>query len=162
MGTMAPREQAAAAVQPNAPTARIRVRGLSKRYGALEVFRDIDFELGEREIITIVGPSGCGKTTLLRCIDGLIPVDGGEIWCGRERVTGPEQRLRRHAGPVRALAADQLLLDHGGGQATRGRPPGHVLTNRATTDDDDVEVHGSHSRRGSRKPHEAEGVPDGI
>ena len=68
---------------------RIRVRGLAKRYGALEVFRGIDFDLGEREIVTIVGPSGCGKTTLLRCIDGLLPVDGGEIWCGGERVTEP-------------------------------------------------------------------------
>jgi len=70
-------------------SAHICVRGLSKRYGALEVFRGIDFDLGEREIITIVGPSGCGKTTLLRCIDGLIPVDAGEIWCGEERVTEP-------------------------------------------------------------------------
>jgi NitT/TauT family transport system ATP-binding protein len=68
---------------------RIRVRGLAKRFGTLEVFRNIDFELGEREIVTIVGPSGCGKTTLLRCIDGLIPVDAGEIWCGAERVTEP-------------------------------------------------------------------------
>jgi NitT/TauT family transport system ATP-binding protein len=65
------------------------VRGLAKSYGVLEVFRGIDFELGEREIVTIVGPSGCGKTTLLRCIDGLLPVDAGEIWCGNERVTEP-------------------------------------------------------------------------
>src|SRR5690348_3595513 len=72
---------------PSAP--RIRVRGLAKSYGALEVFRGVDFELGEREIVTIVGPSGCGKTTLLRCIDGLLPVDAGEIWCGGERVTEP-------------------------------------------------------------------------
>ena len=89
MNTMALREQAGTPGQPTAPVARIRVRGLSKRYGTLEVFHGIDFELGEREIITIVGPSGCGKTTLLRCIDGLLPVDAGEIWCGRERVTEP-------------------------------------------------------------------------
>ncbi|HJS62765.1 MAG TPA: ATP-binding cassette domain-containing protein, partial [Pseudolabrys sp.] len=56
---------------------RIRVRGLGKRYGALEVFRSIDFDVGEREIVAIVGPSGCGKTTLLRCIDGLLPHDAG-------------------------------------------------------------------------------------
>src|SRR4029077_15565136 len=49
---------------------RMRVRGLGKHYGALEVFRNIDFDVGEREIVAIVGPSGCGKTTLLRCIDG--------------------------------------------------------------------------------------------
>jgi NitT/TauT family transport system ATP-binding protein len=89
MSTVALHEPAGAAAQAAATSARICVRGLSKRYGALEVFRGIDFDLGEREIITIVGPSGCGKTTLLRCIDGLIPVDAGEIWCGRERVTEP-------------------------------------------------------------------------
>ena len=69
--------------------ARISVKGLGKRYGTLEVFRDIDFTVGEREIVAIVGPSGCGKTTLLRCIDGLLPHDSGEIRVGDERVTEP-------------------------------------------------------------------------
>ena len=68
---------------------RIRVRGLGKHYGALEVFHNIDFDVGEREIVAIVGPSGCGKTTLLRCIDGLLPHDAGEILVGSERVTEP-------------------------------------------------------------------------
>jgi NitT/TauT family transport system ATP-binding protein len=76
------------ALLANAP-GRIRVRGLSKRFGTLEVFSGIDFDVGEREIVTIVGPSGCGKTTLLRCIDGLLPVDGGEIVCNGARVTEP-------------------------------------------------------------------------
>jgi NitT/TauT family transport system ATP-binding protein len=88
MSAMALQDPSAVAQAAAAP-ARIRVRGLAKRYGTLEVFRDIDFEVGEREIVTIVGPSGCGKTTLLRCVDGLIPVDAGEIWCGGERVTEP-------------------------------------------------------------------------
>ena len=78
--------------QPAASAARIRVRSLAKRYGTLEVFRGIDFDVGEREIVAIVGPSGCGKTTLLRCVDGLLPVDEGEIWCGRERVTQADRR----------------------------------------------------------------------
>ncbi|MBO0755235.1 MAG: ABC transporter ATP-binding protein [Bradyrhizobiaceae bacterium] len=69
--------------------ARIRVRGLLKRYGALEVFRDVNFEVGEREIVTIVGPSGCGKTTLLRCIDGLLQVDDGEVSVAGQRVLEP-------------------------------------------------------------------------
>jgi NitT/TauT family transport system ATP-binding protein len=76
-----------------APTAgakaHIRVRGLGKRYGSLEVFRNIDFDVGTREIVAIVGPSGCGKTTLLRCIDGLIPHDAGEILVGDQRVVEP-------------------------------------------------------------------------
>jgi NitT/TauT family transport system ATP-binding protein len=69
--------------------ARIRVRGLAKSFGPLRVFSGVDFDVGEREIVTIVGPSGCGKTTLLRCIDGLIPVDAGEIICNGARVTEP-------------------------------------------------------------------------
>jgi NitT/TauT family transport system ATP-binding protein len=69
--------------------ARIRVRGLLKRYGDLEVFRDINFVVGEREIVAIVGPSGCGKTTLLRCIDGLLRVDDGEISVAGQPVHEP-------------------------------------------------------------------------
>ena len=69
--------------------APIRIEGLAKRFGSFEVFRNIDLAIGEREIVAIVGPSGCGKTTLLRCVDGLLPADEGEIWVDRERVTAP-------------------------------------------------------------------------
>ncbi len=69
--------------------AQIRVSGLAKRYGALQVFRGIEFSVNEREIVAIVGPSGCGKTTLLRCVDGLISVDAGEIVINEERVNRP-------------------------------------------------------------------------
>jgi NitT/TauT family transport system ATP-binding protein len=68
---------------------RISVKGLGKNYGSLEVFRNINFDVGAREIVAIVGPSGCGKTTLLRCIDGLLSHDAGEIWVGHERVEEP-------------------------------------------------------------------------
>jgi NitT/TauT family transport system ATP-binding protein len=74
----------AAGAQP-----RIRVRGLGKHFGSLEVFRNISFHVGAREVVAIVGPSGCGKTTLLRCIDGLIPHDSGEIVLGDRRVIEP-------------------------------------------------------------------------
>jgi NitT/TauT family transport system ATP-binding protein len=87
--TAMPAIRTASAAQGSKTEPRIRVRGLAKRYGALEVFRNIDFDVGEREIVAIVGPSGCGKTTLLRCIDGLLPHDAGEIRVGAERVTKP-------------------------------------------------------------------------
>jgi len=81
-------------VRPDAPSIgtgalRIQVKGLAKRYGALQVFHNISFDVGEREIVAVVGPSGCGKTTLLRCIDGLLSHDAGEIWVGHERVEEP-------------------------------------------------------------------------
>lgn len=72
-------------------TARIEVKGLGKRFGDLQVFQNIDLAIGEREIVTVVGPSGCGKTTFLRCIDGLIPYDDGEILVEGQRVTEPRE-----------------------------------------------------------------------
>jgi NitT/TauT family transport system ATP-binding protein len=76
------------ALEPSAG-ARIRVQNLGKRYGALEVFCGVEFDVGEREIVAIVGPSGCGKTTLLRCVDGLIPADEGQILVNQENVSNP-------------------------------------------------------------------------
>jgi NitT/TauT family transport system ATP-binding protein len=79
----------AAARPASDASGRISIRNLGKRFGGLQVFRGIDFEVGEREILAIVGPSGCGKTTLLRCIDGLLPHDEGEILVGDRQVNDP-------------------------------------------------------------------------
>jgi len=78
-----------ASAPPQAASGRISIRNLGKRFGNLQVFRGIDFEVGEREIVAIVGPSGCGKTTLLRCIDGLLPHDEGDIIVGDRQVNDP-------------------------------------------------------------------------
>jgi NitT/TauT family transport system ATP-binding protein len=78
------------AARPAAAVPRIRAAGAGKRYGQLQVFQNVDLEVGEREIVALVGPSGCGKTTLLRCIDGLIPLSDGEIFVEGERVTEPK------------------------------------------------------------------------
>jgi NitT/TauT family transport system ATP-binding protein len=76
-------------LDPAGGRVRIHIDRLGKHYGTLEVFRDITLEVGDREILAIVGPSGCGKTTLLRCIDGLIPVDAGEVRVDGERIVEP-------------------------------------------------------------------------
>ncbi len=72
---------------------RIEVSGACARYGALQVFREVNLAVGQREIVAIVGPSGCGKTTLLRCIDGLIPLSEGEILIDGQPVTGPPPKI---------------------------------------------------------------------
>ena len=70
---------------------RIAMSGAGKRYGELQVFRDVDLAVGEREVVAIIGPSGCGKTTLLRCIDGLIALDDGEVAIEGQRVAAPRE-----------------------------------------------------------------------
>jgi NitT/TauT family transport system ATP-binding protein len=89
MDAIAARSEAFGAAAQADTAAPISVRRLGKRYGTLEVFRGIDLDVGEREIVAIVGPSGCGKTTLLRCIDGLMPADEGEIFVNGQRITEP-------------------------------------------------------------------------
>jgi NitT/TauT family transport system ATP-binding protein len=70
---------------------QIVVQGIGMRYGTREVFADVNLTVAAREIVAIVGPSGCGKTTLLRCLDGLIPVTSGEIWIEGSRVQKPRR-----------------------------------------------------------------------
>jgi polar amino acid transport system ATP-binding protein len=57
----------------------IRVRGLAKRFGTLEVLRGIDCEVSASEVVCVIGPSGSGKSTFLRCLNGLEHATGGEI-----------------------------------------------------------------------------------
>jgi NitT/TauT family transport system ATP-binding protein len=69
--------------------ASIVVSNAAKRFGTLEVFRNVSLEVGEREVLAIIGPSGCGKTTLLRCMNGLISLDEGEVRIEGEAVIEP-------------------------------------------------------------------------
>jgi len=63
------------------PVPKISVENATRTYadGAVVVFDKLDLQVHENEVLCIVGPSGCGKTTLLRCIDGLIPLSAGRI-----------------------------------------------------------------------------------
>ena len=57
----------------------ISIEDASKSFGDVVAFEGFDLEVREQEALCIVGPSGCGKTTLLRCIDGLIPLTYGKV-----------------------------------------------------------------------------------
>lgn len=57
----------------------IRVSGLRKQFGELEVLKDINMEVQSGEVICLVGPSGSGKSTLLRCLNHLEVPSGGLI-----------------------------------------------------------------------------------
>ena len=61
----------------NEPT--LRVEGLQKRFGELEVLRGVDLAVDDHEVVCLIGASGSGKSTLLRCIDLLEPIDSGQI-----------------------------------------------------------------------------------
>jgi spermidine/putrescine ABC transporter ATP-binding subunit len=72
----------------------LEIRGLRKRYGAVEAVREVTFTIREGEFFSLLGPSGCGKTTLLRMIAGFErPSEGELLFCGA-RIDGlpPDER----------------------------------------------------------------------
>ncbi len=78
----------------------ISVRGLAKRFGELEVLRDVTVDIAKGEVISIIGPSGTGKSTFLRCLNllerpsgGAITIDGVDILDRRTDVSAVRQRM---------------------------------------------------------------------
>src|SRR5260370_2136421 len=68
---------------------KLSLNGLSKRFGALEVLRDINVAIERGAFISLVGPSGCGKTTLLRIVAGLEPASSGAVLLDGRAVGAP-------------------------------------------------------------------------
>lgn len=85
------------------PLSRISISHLRKRFGTLEVLRDVNLEIHRGEVISIIGPSGCGKSTFLRCLNLLERPDGGSIRIdGQDILAGgaDPQALRQRMGMV--------------------------------------------------------------
>ena len=81
----------------------LRLDGLHKSYGELEVLRGIDLEVARGEVVCVIGPSGSGKSTLLRCINMLEPPEAGRIFFKSTEITDAPEKInlvRRHIGMV--------------------------------------------------------------
>ncbi len=74
----------------------VRLESVRKRYGGLEVLRDVSLEVPEGGVVCVVGPSGSGKSTLLRCVNRLETIDAGRVWVDGELVGYREHRGRLH------------------------------------------------------------------
>ena len=57
----------------------IKLEGITKSFGSLQVLKGIDLEINKGEIVSIVGPSGAGKTTLLQIMGTLDEPDAGVV-----------------------------------------------------------------------------------
>ena len=57
----------------------LRTEHLHKEYDGTTVLKDVSLSVKKGEVIVIIGPSGCGKSTFLRCLNGLEPIQGGQI-----------------------------------------------------------------------------------
>jgi polar amino acid transport system ATP-binding protein len=81
----------------------LKVEGLHKSFGSVEVLKGIDLALDRHEVVCLIGASGSGKSTLLRCVNLLEPIDAGRIELLGEEITAPGidiNRVRRRVGIV--------------------------------------------------------------
>jgi polar amino acid transport system ATP-binding protein len=65
----------------------LRLEGVHKSYGRLEVLGGIDMTVADHEVVCLIGASGSGKSTLLKCVNLLEPVDAGRILVEGEEIT---------------------------------------------------------------------------
>jgi ABC-type sugar transport system ATPase subunit len=85
--------------------ALLRVLGLKKNFGSVEVVRGVSFEVARGQVVSVVGDNGAGKSTLMKCITGVYHADEGEIWFDGER------RRIAHPGESRALGIEMIYQD---------------------------------------------------
>jgi polar amino acid transport system ATP-binding protein len=73
----------------------IEVQNLSKSFGKLEVLKNIDINVSEKEVVVLIGASGSGKSTLLRCLNFLEVAERGEIIIDSEKVDLEKTNLNK-------------------------------------------------------------------
>ena len=72
----------------------LKLISILKKYGKVKAIDNLNLEVQDGELVTLLGPSGCGKTTTLRTISGFLAPDSGDIYINDRRITDipPERR----------------------------------------------------------------------
>jgi phospholipid/cholesterol/gamma-HCH transport system ATP-binding protein len=92
--------------------AKISIRGLKKSFGSKIVLNGVDLDLDAGKSLVVIGGSGTGKSVLLKCILGIIPVDGGEILIdGVNVLKGSAFERRRRTRQIGMLFQGAALFD---------------------------------------------------
>ena len=82
----------------------IKIENLEKIYpNGGRVLHDVNTEIRDGDVISVIGPSGCGKSTFIRCLNQLEKITGGHVWLDGEEITGKAtdlQKLRLKVGMV--------------------------------------------------------------
>src|SRR5512134_417719 len=73
----------------------IEFKSVSKWYGGFQVLKDCTTKVEKGEVVVVCGPSGSGKSTLIKCVNGLEPIQEGEIIVNGESVGAKGTNLNR-------------------------------------------------------------------
>lgn len=97
--------------QPPGGEPRLRLRGISKSYGAVRALSKVDFEVYAGEVVGLVGDNGAGKSTLIKVISGVAPADEGEIFVEGQKVSIPNPQAATRLG-IETVYQDLALCDN--------------------------------------------------
>jgi branched-chain amino acid transport system ATP-binding protein len=74
----------------------LKIKNLSVHYGVFQAVKDVDLEVPEGKVVSLLGANGSGKSTILKTISGLHPASGGEIWFEDQRIDNiPSEQIVR-------------------------------------------------------------------
>lgn len=72
----------------------LRVEGINVFYGAIHALKNVSFEVGEGEVVSLIGANGAGKTTIMHTLSGLLKASGGKIWLQDTEITAvPAEKI---------------------------------------------------------------------
>ena len=92
----------------------LELKSLCKKYGTLDILRDVNVSIEAGEFLVLVGPSGCGKSTLLNCIAGLEPISGGVVMIDGHDMQGisPKIEISPWFSVICAVSNDDCCQEH--------------------------------------------------
>jgi glutamate transport system ATP-binding protein len=95
-----------------AAPALVRMSGVRKKFGEIEVLRGVDLEVGRGEVVVVLGPSGSGKSTLCRCINRLETISAGTISLDGKELPAEGKELSRLRADVGMVFQSFNLFAH--------------------------------------------------
>lgn len=98
--------------QDNYEEPLIRVEHLGKRFGSVEVLKDINVEIDKGDVVCIIGPSGSGKSTFLRCLNRLEEATEGSIFFEGVNIVDPKTDIDKHRQKMGMVFQQFNLFPH--------------------------------------------------
>jgi D-xylose transport system ATP-binding protein len=96
---------------PSSKKPILEMRGISKRFGAVQALSNVNFDAYSGEVIGLVGDNGAGKSTLIKCVAGIHPIDDGEIWFDGQKVNIQNPKDASDLG-IQTVYQDLALCDN--------------------------------------------------
>ena len=114
-------------------TPSIRVKDLTRQYGALTAIHKVNFTVNPGEVVGFLGPNGAGKSTTMRILSGIMSATSGSAWVGGICVAQNPHEVKRKIGYMpenNPLPDDMRVVEYLRFRARLKEVPGHKL--RAT------------------------------